>query len=106
MNPADAQLQGLSSAGRGEPAQGVDGVLALVGREESESRARAAAMISLLPSLAVVSTTRWASRRIGPWAWAALSAVVAGGVYLYLQQPPEARGKIQKGAGDAATFAA
>jgi len=42
---------------------------------------------------------RWATGRIGPWAWAVVAVAAAGGFYWFCQQPPERRERITEVAG-------
>jgi hypothetical protein len=53
---------------------------------------------SAAPVMAVGEFTKWASEKIGPWAWAGLAVLLIAGGFLYTRQPEDRRAKIRAGA--------
>jgi hypothetical protein len=78
--------------------QGVEAVVAGIGVKIGESRFQASVMVPAAPVMAVGEMTKWASRKIGPWAWAGLAALLIVGGFIYSRQPDERREKIRAGA--------
>jgi hypothetical protein len=83
--------------------QGIDGVLAVVEINVGQMRVQAIVMIPTLPVRAVGAAAKWASERIGSTAWVIFGLLVAGGIYLYFNQPQERRERIKKVAGEIGT---
>jgi hypothetical protein len=79
--------------------QGVDGVMAVVAINIGEMQVQAVVTLPALPFRAVGAGMKWATDRIGPWAWVILGVISAGGVFWYCKQPPGRRKKINKVAG-------
>lgn len=77
-------------------AQGLDGVMAVVAINVGEVQLQAVTWIPALPFRAVGAAMKWATDKTGPAAWVILGMVVAGGIYLYVKQPPERRNTIKK----------
>jgi hypothetical protein len=61
-------------------------------------------MVPAAPSMAVGGITKWASGKIGPWAWVALASLLIAGGLIYYRQPDERREKIRAGAVEVGTF--
>jgi hypothetical protein len=76
--------------------QGIDGVLAVVGINAGQMRVQAVVTIATIPVRAVGAAANWASERIGPAAWIILGLIVAGGTYLYINQPEEKRARVRR----------
>jgi hypothetical protein len=84
--------------------QGVDGVLAVVEINTGQVRSQALVMIPTAPLLAVGAAAKWTSQRIGPATWVILlGLIVAGGIYLYHNQPQETRERIKTMAAEIGT---
>lgn len=79
--------------------QGLDGVMAVVAISIGDLQVRAAVMVPALPFRAAAAGMRWATGRIGPWAWVIVAVAAAGGFYWFCQQPPERRERITEVAG-------
>lgn len=78
--------------------QGVEAVVAGITITAGEAELRASVMVPLVPVRAVGGITKWASQKIGPWAWAGLAALLIAGGVMYSRQPEERRAKIRAGA--------
>jgi hypothetical protein len=81
--------------------QGVEAVVAGIAVRIGESRFHASVMVPAVPFVAAGQITKWASEKIGPWAWAALAALLIAGGVIYLRQPDERRAKIRAAAAEA-----
>lgn len=84
--------------------QGVEAVVAGIAVRIGESRFQASVMVPAAPFMAVGGITKWASERIGPWAWVALAALLIAGGVIYSRQPDERREKIRAGAAQVGKF--
>jgi hypothetical protein len=84
--------------------QGVEAVVAGIAVKIGESRFQASVMVPAAPFMAVGGITKWASGKIGPWAWVALAALLIAGGVIYSRQPDERREKIRAGAAEAGKF--
>ena len=78
--------------------QGVEAVVAGIAVTVGEAHFQASVMVPLVPVRAVGGITKWASEKIGPWAWAGLAALLIAGGFLYSRQPEERRAKIKASA--------
>jgi hypothetical protein len=78
--------------------QGVEAVVAGIGVRIEESRFQASMVVPVAPFVAVAGITKWASEKIGPWAWVALASLLIAGGVIYYRQPDERREKIRAGA--------
>jgi hypothetical protein len=83
--------------------QGVDGVMAVVAINIGEMQVHAVVTLPALPFRGADAGMKWATDRIGPWAWVILGVIAAGGVFWYRKQPPERREKIKNVAGQIGT---
>lgn len=77
---------------------GVEAVVAGIAVTIGESRFQASVMVPAAPVMAVGEITKWASKKIGPWAWAGLAVLLIAGGFIYSRQPDERREKIRAGA--------
>ena len=59
------------------------------------ARFQVSVMVPAAPVMAVGEITKWASEKIGPWAWAGLAVLLIAGGFLYSRQPEERRAKIR-----------
>jgi hypothetical protein len=89
-------VKDFGALGVGALSQGVSGVVAAAKVEDGQARVRAVALIPALPIQAAGATVKWALQRFGSATWLAIGLLVAGGVYLYLDQAPERRERIKK----------
>jgi hypothetical protein len=78
--------------------QGVEAVVAAIAVKVGESRFQASVMIPAAPVMAVGQITKWASEKVGPWAWAGLALLLIAGGFLYARQPEDRRARIRAGA--------
>lgn len=78
--------------------QGVEAVVAGIAVKIGESRYQVSVMAPAAPFMAVGGITKWASEKIGPWAWVALAGLLIAGGFIYSRQPDERREKIRAGA--------
>lgn len=78
--------------------QGVEAVIAGIAVKLGESRFQASVMVPAAPVMAVGEITKWASGKIGAWAWAGLSLILITGGFIYARQPEEHRARIRAGA--------
>jgi hypothetical protein len=78
--------------------QGVEAVVAGIAVKIGESRFQASVMVPAAPVMAVGGITKWASGKIGPWAWAGLAGLLIAGGFIYARQLEERREKIRAGA--------
>ena len=78
------------------PRQGVDAIFAAIDVRVGEHQLQAVTMIPAAPVYAIGAGTKWASEKIGPWAWVLLAALGVGAVVLYRRQSPERREAIRK----------
>jgi hypothetical protein len=78
--------------------QGVEAVVAGIAVKIGESRFQASVMVPAAPVRAVSGITKWASGKIGPWAWVGLASLLIAGGFIYARQPDERREKIRAGA--------
>jgi hypothetical protein len=78
--------------------QGVEAVEAGIAVKVGEARFQASVMVPAAPVIAAGEITKWASEKIGPWAWAGLAVLLIAGGFLYSRQPEERRAKIRAGA--------
>ena len=90
--------------GVGTEKQGVEAVVAGIAVKAGEFRFQASVMVPAAPVMAVGEVTKWASGKIGPWAWAGFAALLIAGGFLYARQPDERREKIRVGAVQAGKF--
>lgn len=84
--------------------QGVQAVVAAIDVKLGESHYQAAVLVPALPVAAAGEIAKWASEKIGPWAWAGLAVLLIAGGYIYSRQPDERREKIREGAVQAGKF--
>lgn len=83
--------------------QGLDGVMAVVAINIGEVQLHAAIMVPALPFRLAGATMKWATGKIGNYAWVILGLVVLGSVFWYFNQPPERRDTVKKVAGSVGT---
>jgi hypothetical protein len=81
--------------------QGVEAVIAGIALRLGESRFQASIMVPAAPFMAVGALTKWASQKIGPWAYVLLGVAVVTGGFAYARQPVERRERIKGFAIDA-----
>jgi hypothetical protein len=82
-------------------------VMAMVAINIGEVELRAVLWVPELPLKVTGAAMKWATDRIGGWAWVILGLAVAGGVYWYVKQTPERRESIKSAASSiGATFMA
>jgi hypothetical protein len=83
--------------------QGLDGVMAVLAVNIGEVQLQAVVVVPALPFRLAGATMKWATGKIGNYAWVILGLAAAGGIYWYFNQPPERRDTLKKAAGSIGT---
>lgn len=76
--------------------QGVEGVMALIDINIGDMQVRAVIWLPTVPIRAAGATMKWATEKIGNWAWALLVVIVGGAIFWYFKQPTERRESIKR----------
>ncbi len=76
--------------------QGVDAIVAGIDLRIGQVHMNAVVMVPVVPAMGIGGAAKWASEKIGPWAWIIFGLLVLGGVVIYKRQPQERREKIKK----------
>jgi len=79
--------------------QGVDAIVAGIELRIGLIHMNAVVIVPAAPVMAIGSAAKWASQKIGPWAWIILGLLIVGGILIYKNQPQERRDTIKKVAG-------
>ena len=83
--------------------QGLDGVMTVLAVNIGQVQLQAVIVVPALPFRLAGATMKWATGKIGNFAWMILGIAVAGGIYWYFEQPPDRRDTIKKVAGSIGT---